>query len=101
MRERFRYAGELATRWQKDREMGGRELDAWEAFWEQQLLAAAADGDEQAGSGATEALIAIRQVRADLLGQVVPRMAIELMLVCFPRVTLESQPAQESNNVYA
>jgi DNA polymerase-3 subunit delta' len=92
MRERLRYAGELSERWRKDRANVGRELDAWEMFWEERLYAAASATAQDAARAALEALNAVRQTRDDLIAQVVPRMAFELMLVSFPAATLVAGP---------
>ncbi len=88
--ERFRYAEDLAERFRKDRAAATMELDAWEAFWQDRLREAA----PERGPAAAEALAALRavtQCREDLLTQVVPRVAFELMLLAFPRLTLEAQ----------
>ena len=96
--ERFKYAGELAERFRRDRVAVGTELDVWEAFWEERLREGAASSDSnQALAGALEALRAITQAREDLQTNVIPRTAFELMLLTFPRVTLsisrEEEPA--------
>lgn len=91
--ERFRYAEDLAERFRKDRAAGAMELDAWEAFWEDRLREAAPERG-QAAAEALAALKAVTQCREDLLTQVVPRVAFELMLLTFPRRTLEGQPEE-------
>ena len=93
VRERFRYAGELADRWRQDRSSVTRELDAWDSYWEGQLAAAAADGNEAAARGALDGLRAVRLAGDDLLAQVVPRLALEYMLLSFPRGTLAAGPS--------
>jgi DNA polymerase-3 subunit delta' len=86
--ERFRYADDLADRYRKDRSDIANELDAWEAFWQEQLRAAASDAGEPA-LRALGALKAVGQCREDLLTNVIPRSAFELMLLSFPRRTLD------------
>lgn len=88
--ERFAYAGQMAERWRRDRAVVGSELDAWAAFWELQLRQAAVAAHEAARArAATAALQAVLQARTDLQAQVLPRLALELMLLSFPRVTIE------------
>lgn len=96
--ERFTYANDLTERWRRDRAPVLTELDAWEAFWETQLRESAAPGASAAGAqaGFVEALKAVTRARADLQANVVPRGAFELMLLCFPRVTLAESPGEES-----
>ena len=65
-----------------------RELDAWEAHWEDALHAAAAAGDREASLEALDAMRVVARAQEDLLTQVVTRMALELMLLSFPRGTL-------------
>jgi hypothetical protein len=96
--ERFKYAGELAERFRRDRVAVGAELDVWEAFWEERLReGAGASAGNEALTAALEALRAIKQAREDLQTNVIPRTAFELMLLTFPRVTLsisrEEEPA--------
>ncbi len=87
--ERLAYAGELAERYRRDRSLVAGELDAWEAFWEARLREGA-EGDLEAARGALRALRAVEQARRDLLTNVQPRLAFDLMLLRFPRVTLGS-----------
>jgi hypothetical protein len=93
---RFRYASDLAERFRKDRVAVLVEVDVWEAFWEERLRGGASGG-AAAGelTGALQALRAIAQVREDLLANVNPRTAFELMLLNFPRVTLSVSPEEE------
>jgi len=87
--ERLAYAGELAERYRRDRTLVAGELDAWEAFWETRLREAAGR-EREAARAAVTALRAIAQTRRDLLTNVQPRLAFDLMLLRFPRVTLGS-----------
>ncbi len=82
--ERFRYAGQLAEQWRKDRGVLHVTLDIWEAFWEQRLREAASDRESALES--VRAIDAVMQCRADLLANVQSRPAFELMLLTFPRV---------------
>lgn len=94
--DRFTYANEITDRYRKDRTSVVPELEAWEAFWEERLRAGPDRGesrDELAGS--LQALRAITQLRADLLANVNTRVAFELMLLSFPRVTLAVTPEEE------
>ncbi len=84
--ERFSYAGDLAERFRRDRAAIAIELDVWEAFWEGELRSSG--GNAAAGSGDLVALRAVARARADLLAQVLPRPALELMLLSFPSVRL-------------
>ena len=95
---RFTYAGELTERFRRDRTSVAIEFDTWEAFWEEQLRTTV--GDAAAGAGAVAALRAIVQARADIQAQVVPRAALELMLLAFPRVTL-AEALEEDTAAYA
>jgi DNA polymerase-3 subunit delta' len=62
--DRFRYAGDVAERWRKDRIAVLVEIDAWEAFWEERLRSGASEGATHEDlAGFVEALNAIRQVR--------------------------------------
>jgi DNA polymerase-3 subunit delta' len=93
---RFRYAGDLAERYRKDRAAVLIEIDTWEAFWEERLRHGASEGaSNEALAGFVEALTAIRQAREDLQTNVIPRTAFELMLLSFPRVTLAPSPEEE------
>jgi DNA polymerase-3 subunit delta' len=94
--ERFAYANDLAERWRRDRSLVAAELDAWEAFWEERLRAAADSNDLDGVSGGLDALRAVTRARADLLAQVMARAALELMLLGFPRVTLTEAPEEET-----
>jgi len=95
--ERMTYAGDLAERWRRDRELVLTELDVWETFWEARLRESLA-GDEGARD-ALDALKAVAEARRDLEAQVVARMALELMLLRFPAGTLaaEGAPAPSRN----
>ncbi len=94
--DRFKYANDLAERWRKDRAPVQVELDTWEAFWEERLRnGASEEASQEALVGALDALKAIAQVREDLLANVIPRTAFELMLLSFPRVTLTISPEEE------
>ncbi len=83
--ERFQYANQLAEGFRRDRNAVLGEIDAWEAFWEERLRTSPAN-DREAAVGALEALRAIARAREDLLAQVMTRPALELMLLCFPRI---------------
>lgn len=85
---RFEYARTLAERWRSDQAAVRFELDCWEAFWERQLRRAAA-GRREAVAGPLEALRAIAALREHLLANVQARPAFDLMLLRFPRATLE------------
>lgn len=89
--ERMTYAGDLAERWRRDRELVLTELDIWETFWEARLREGA--GAENGARDALDALKAVAEARSDLEAQVVARMALELMLLRFPAVTLASEGA--------
>lgn len=93
--ERFRYANDLAERFRKDRNPVLAEVDAWEAFWEERLRRGADGGAETDLARVLEALRAITQVREDLMVNVIPRTAFELMLLSFPRVTLDVSREEE------
>jgi len=98
MSERFSYAGEVAERFRRDRSSIAIEFDAWDAFWEGRLRSTLGDAD--AGRGAIRALSAITLARADVQAQVIPRAALELMLLSFPRVTLV-EALEEDTAAYA
>ena len=89
--ERMTYAGDLAERWRRDRELVLTELDVWESFWESRLREHATA--ENGARDALDALQAVAEARRDLEAQVVARMALELMLLRFPAVTLASEGA--------
>ena len=91
------YAGDLAERWRRDRELVLTELDVWETFWEERLRKEV--GAEEEARDALDALQAVAEARSDLDAQVVARMALELMLLRFPAVTLaaEGAPAPSRN----
>ena len=95
--ERMTYAGDLAERWRRDRELVLTELDVWETFWEGRLRES--PGGENAARDALDALKAVAEARSDLEAQVVARMALELMLLRFPAGTLaaEGAPAPSRN----
>ena len=95
--ERMTYAGDLAERWRRDRDLVLTELDVWETFWEARLREQASAEDE--ARDALDALQAVAEARRDLEAQVVARMALELMLLRFPAVTLagEGAPAPSRN----
>lgn len=94
LRGRLQYANELAGRWRDDRAGVGRELDAWEAFWEGELRTAAAGHDSVAAAEALEALRTVRQTQEDLLIQVTARTALEFMLMSLPKRRLGKSPAE-------
>ncbi|MDZ7728784.1 MAG: regulatory iron-sulfur-containing complex subunit RicT [Dehalococcoidia bacterium] len=96
MAERFNYAEDLAGRWRRDRRAVHIEIDAWETFWEEQLRRAVNGEGEADPASAAAALQAVVQVREDLLTQVQARIALDLMLMQFPRLTL-SQRLLERN----
>ncbi len=100
--ERFDYAGKLAERWRSDRAQVAPELDAWEAFWEERLRAASMAGPDRRDEAIEDlgALKAVVQCMADLLANVVPRAAMELMLLSFPRRTLAVH-SEEDTAAYA
>jgi DNA polymerase-3 subunit delta' len=86
--ERFRYAQELQERWRNDRTLVAGDLDAWEAFWEGRLRDAA-PGDTQAARDALASLRAVGRARLDLLANCQARPVFDLMLLTFPRVSME------------
>lgn len=90
---RLAHAGELAERYRRDRQLVEAELDSWETFWEGELRAAAAAGDRRAVREALTALRGVAQARADLLANVQPRLAFDLMLLRCGRRTLASNDA--------
>ncbi|MCC7363315.1 MAG: hypothetical protein IT303_03000 [Dehalococcoidia bacterium] len=94
LKGRFDYAEGLADRYRSQRASVLEELDAWEALWEQELLAAARDGSADTArlAGTLDALRAVAACREHLLANVIARAAIELMLLSFPRRTLEAAP---------
>jgi DNA polymerase-3 subunit delta' len=85
--ERFRHANELAEQWRRDRTVVFNWLDTWESFWEGRLRDGAT-GDPESAREAAAALEAVLRCRSDLLTQVQTRLALELMLLSFPRVKL-------------
>lgn len=87
--DRLAYAADLAERWRRDRQLVHAELDTWEDFWERRLRAAT--GDPEAAGQAVAALRAVAAARDDLEAIVQPRLALDLMLLRFPTVTLDSQ----------
>lgn len=95
--ERMTYAGDLAERWRRDRELVLTELDVWETFWETRLREQPTA--DSSARDSLEALQAVAEARRDLDAQVVARMALELMLLRFPAVTLaaEGAPAPSRN----
>jgi DNA polymerase III subunit delta' len=92
--ERMKYAEDLADRWRRDRRAVTTELDAWESFWEDRLRLAAHGAAPREATAALQALRAVSTAREDLLMQVQARLALELMLLHFPRITLE-EPSEE------
>jgi DNA polymerase-3 subunit delta' len=95
--ERFRYSEELRERWNRDRSLVQVELDAWEEFWETRLREAAGDGaPPDRLRSLVEALRAVGRGRDDLLANVQARAALDLMLLSFPRLTLET-PREEAS----
>lgn len=92
---RFDYARSLAERWRGDADAVRFELECWEAFWEGHLRRAARGNDRRGIAGALEALRAIAAVREHLLANVQARPAFDLMLLRFPRVTLERSTEEE------
>jgi DNA polymerase-3 subunit delta' len=90
---RLAYAAELAERYRRDRQLVEAELDAWEAYWEGALRTAAQAGDRSAARRAIDALRAVARARADLLANVQPRLAFDLMLLRCGRRTLASNDA--------
>ncbi|MBE7518881.1 MAG: DNA polymerase III subunit [Thermoflexaceae bacterium] len=92
---RLAHAGELAESWRRERSVVLRALDAWEAFWEERLRAAAVAPGPLDAAGPVAALRAVAQARADLQAQVQARPALELMLLTFPPVTLDADPEEE------
>ena len=95
MNERLRYSDDLAKRARDDRAHVANQLEIWEAFWEGQLFAAAGAPAGEAGEAvATESARALRAVasaREALLANVLPRPALDLMLLSFPRLTLAAR----------
>ena len=92
---RLKYSEDLAERWRRDRSLVHNELDAWEAFWQERLHRVAAGSDAAAARDAATALAAVATAREDLLSNVLARAALDLMLLHFPRVTLEATPGEE------
>jgi len=92
--DRFRHAEDLATRYRKERSGIEGDLDAWETFWQEQLRRAAPERGEAAAE-ALAALKAVTQCREDLLTNVIPRAAFELMLLRFPRLRLDVTTQEE------
>ena len=82
--ERFRYAGQLAEQWRKDRAVLHATLDVWETFWEARMRESV--GDRETALESLRAIEAVIQCRADLMANVQSRPAFELMLLDFPRV---------------
>ena len=96
MTERLRYSDDLAKRARTDRPHLNSQLDIWEAFWSDQLHRAAGEpafGDSAAILGA---LRAVTQARQDILANVLPRPALDLMLLSFPRLTLSDTLRDET-----
>jgi DNA polymerase-3 subunit delta' len=90
--ERLKYTESLVDRMRKDRTTADAELDAWQEYWEAQLNAAARD--ERIAHPAqvvplVDALRAVQRAREDLLANVQARPALDLMLLSFPRLTLD------------
>jgi DNA polymerase-3 subunit delta' len=90
--ERFRYSDEVRDRWERDRMGVHADLDAWDVFWEEHLIAAAAKSPA-AAAGALAALRAVARAREDLLANCQRRPAVDLMLLTFPRLTLAPSTA--------
>lgn len=90
--ERLKYSESLVDRIRKDRATADAELDAWQEFWEGQLNAAARDARIVHPAQVVplvDALRAVQQAREDLLANVQLRPAFDLMLLTFPRLTLD------------
>jgi DNA polymerase III subunit delta' len=96
--ERFNYANDLAERFRRDRAKVGGELEIWEAFWEERLRTHIDELEEAVG--ALRALRSVARAREDLQVNVMPRAALELMLLSFPRITLTTS-SQEETTVHA
>ena len=94
--DRLRYAEDLADRWRRDRNLVYAELDAWETFWEERLRAAVEAGAEGGPAPAVVALQAVAAARDDLEAQVIARLALDLMLLRFPVVTLDVTATEET-----
>jgi hypothetical protein len=92
---RFDYARSLAERWRGDPAAVRFELECWEAFWEAHLRRGAGRSDRGSIAGALEALRALADIRDHLLANVQARPAFDLMLLRFPRVTLEASTEEE------
>lgn len=88
------YAGELAERYRRDRRLLDAELDAWETYWETELRAAALARQQGRARRALTALRAVNAARADLLANVQPRLAFDLMLLRFGDRTLGANDAE-------
>lgn len=84
---RLAYGADLAERWRRDRHLVHAELETWEEFWERRLRDAADNATK--ANDAIAALRAIAGARDDLEANVQPRLALDLMLLRFPTVTLE------------
>lgn len=87
--ERFTHAAEMTERYRRDRALLAPELDAWDAFWERQLRLAAEGTGVFPARQALESLQAVERAREDLQAQVMTRPALELMLLTFPRATMD------------
>ena len=99
--ERLSQSEGMAERWRKDRALLLGELDAWEAYWEERLRDGADRQDRQAVAGARTAIEAVTLGRADLQANVQVRPAMELMLLSFPRVTLNAITNEEESATHA
>jgi DNA polymerase-3 subunit delta' len=104
--ERLAYANDLSERWRRDRSLVTVELDAWEVFWERELRRAADGEGAVAPLEALGALQAVAAARQDLHDYVMARAALELMLLRFPRATINesgepSAPPKEEPAAYA
>jgi DNA polymerase-3 subunit delta' len=97
--ERLRYAEEQSRRFREERAAVAEQLDIWEAFWERELLTASHEPDpdtrRELVRGNVEALRAITAARENLLANVQPRPALDVMLLSFPRRTLGAIPQDE------
>ncbi|MEE8363448.1 MAG: DNA polymerase III subunit [Dehalococcoidia bacterium] len=102
LEERFRYAREMATEFQRDRSAAGRELDLWRSLWRDVLLLGCGSGEWVVNTGCKEALAtlagsvssgearsvieAVDMVSHALDRNAQARLALEVMMLALPAV---------------
>jgi DNA polymerase-3 subunit delta' len=92
---RFDYAATLSGRWSKEREAVLAVLDFWSDWWSDRLQAAAgadvtaAAGPECSASDALRGLSATRRVRERLLENTNPQLALEVLMLDLPVLSIE------------